>query len=372
MMVRSIVIPILAAAGVALAAYTAISSNQPIVPAQPVAQPAVSPFTSQVAGAGIVEASSQNVSIGTNVPGVVTQVHVNVGDRVEAGAALFTIDERSTRSELAVAQAQLAQARAALAQARAALARDQASPRPEDLPPAQARVEEVKSQLADATAQLDNAERVKAVPGTISQEELDRRRWAVETARARVTTAEAELARIKAGTWGMQVDVSRAEVAAGEAQVVAGEARVAQVMTELERLTVRAPSAGQVLQVNVRAGEFAQAGVLSTPLMLFGSTSTLHVRVDVDENDAWRVRPQAKARASLRGNASLMTELTFVRIEPYVIPKRSLTGDSSERVDTRVLQVLYSFPSGTLPVYVGQQMDVFIEAPSTEGARASR
>jgi hypothetical protein len=55
--------------------------------------------------------------------------------------------------------------------------------------------------------------------------------------------------------------------------------------------------------------------------------------------------------------------LKFVRVEPYVIPKKSLTGDSTERVDTRVLQVLYSFNRGALPVYVGQQMDVFIEAP---------
>ena len=46
-----------------------------------------------------------------------------------------------------------------------------------------------------------------------------------------------------------------------------------------------------------------------------------------------------------------------------MLPKKSLTGDSAERVDTRVLQVLYSFDPKSLPVYVGQQMDVFIEAP---------
>jgi hypothetical protein len=54
--------------------------------------------------------------------------------------------------------------------------------------------------------------------------------------------------------------------------------------------------------------------------------------------------------------------LQFVRFEPYVVPKKSLTGDSTERVDTRVLQVLYSFNRDTLPLYVGQQMDVFIAA----------
>ena len=54
--------------------------------------------------------------------------------------------------------------------------------------------------------------------------------------------------------------------------------------------------------------------------------------------------------------------MKFYRVEPYVVPKKSLTGESTERVDTRVLQVLYSFSTDDLPVYVGQQMDVFIEA----------
>jgi hypothetical protein len=97
----------------------------------------------------------------------------------------------------------------------------------------------------------------------------------------------------------------------------------------------------------------------------------MHVRVDVDENDAWRIRPDAAAEASLRGNSSLKTPLTFVRIEPYVIPKRSLTGESTERVDTRVLQIIYSFDPSTIPVYVGQQMDVSIQAPPPGTTSAS-
>jgi hypothetical protein len=68
----------------------------------------------------------------------------------------------------------------------------------------------------------------------------------------------------------------------------------------------------------------------------------------------------------MRGNRELQTPAQFVRFEPYVVPKRSLTGDTTERVDTRVLQVLYRFNRGDLPVYVGQQMDVFIEAPPIE------
>ena len=95
------------------------------------------------------------------------------------------------------------------------------------------------------------------------------------------------------------------------------------------------------------------------------------MRVDVDEHDAWRIKEGAPAKASVRGNAALATTLQFVRFEPYVVPKRSLTGDSNERVDTRVLQVVYSFDPKTLQIYVGQQMDVFIEgAPGVASAGA--
>jgi HlyD family secretion protein len=84
--------------------------------------------------------------------------------------------------------------------------------------------------------------------------------------------------------------------------------------------------------------------------------------VDVEEHEAWRVRPEAGATAAVRGNANLETPLTFVRFEPFVVPKKSLTGDSTERVDTRVLQVIYRIEDQNVPLFVGQQMDVFIDA----------
>lgn len=90
---------------------------------------------------------------------------------------------------------------------------------------------------------------------------------------------------------------------------------------------------------------------------------TLGTIVDVDENDAWRVKPGATAVAFARGNRDIKTPIQCFRVEPYVVPRKSLTGDNAERVDTRVLPLIYSFQRGDMPVYIGQQMDVFIEAP---------
>ena len=95
--------------------------------------------------------------------------------------------------------------------------------------------------------------------------------------------------------------------------------------------------------------------------MLLGETDQLQVRADIDEVNAPLVVPQARGTASVKSLADRKIPLTFVRIEPYVIPKKSLTGENTERVDTRVLQVIYRFERPPFPVYAGQQVDVFIE-----------
>ena len=152
-----------------------------------------------------------------------------------------------------------------------------------------------------------------------------------------------------------------------KATVQQAQSSVAAIRTTLDRLIVRSPLDGEVLQINIRAGEFAQAGALTTPLMLVGNLEKLHVRVDIDENDAWRFDKKSKAIAYLRGNRDFKVELELAYLEPFVIPKKSLTGDSTERVDTRVLQALYSFDRKSLPLYIGQQMDVFIETQAVTG-----
>jgi len=91
-----------------------------------------------------------------------------------------------------------------------------------------------------------------------------------------------------------------------------------------------------VIQVNIRAGEFA-ASSPKAPAIIVGETGRLQVRADVDEQNATRIRPGQRAVAFLKGDREVAIPLEFVRIEPFVIPKVSLTGASTERVDTRVL-----------------------------------
>lgn len=191
--------------------------------------------------------------------------------------------------------------------------------------------------------------------------------------RAEVKLREAELQRSQRKHDRLAKMVASAAVAREDIETSVDDLLVAKatvekarsVLTEteqkLERFTVRAPITGTILQVNIRAGEHTTPGGNNAPIVL-GSTEELQIRVDVDEQLAPRVRPGAKAIAYRKGETQNAIPLTFVRIEPYIVPKRSLTGSSSERVDTRVLPVIFSFINkADRKTYVGQQVDVFIE-----------
>ncbi|MDI6800876.1 MAG: efflux RND transporter periplasmic adaptor subunit [Thermodesulfovibrionales bacterium] len=348
-MIRKYLLPVIAVIGAVFAVYSVFSSSKPAPVPPPVVQPAQAPFKSYIAGAGITEASTENIAVSTNLSGVIKKVFVTVGARVKQGYPLFTLDDRELLAERSVRLS-------ALQNAKERLSKLVSLPRPEDIPPAEARVKEAETSLSEMKHHLQLAECVTD-RRAISVEELARRRYAVQTAEAKLAEVNAQLALLKAGAWKPDVEIAKADISNTEAQVKAIE-------TAIERLTVLAPINGEILQINLRSGEYAQTGVLQKPLMLIGNLDRLHVRVDVDENDAWRFRKDASAIAFVRGNREMKTPIKYERTEPYVIPKKSLTGDSTERVDTRVMQVVYSFERSQLPVYVGQLMDVFIEAPS--------
>jgi HlyD family secretion protein len=339
-------LPIFAALALTFAVFKIVHSQPVHARFTPPAAPPSAVYTSQVGAVGLVEAESENIAISLPVPGLVTRVDVKAGERVRKGARLFSLDDRDLQAELALRTSSLALAETKLEK----LAM---SPRPEDLPPAEAKVREEEQLYEDAAVQLKLIESVRD-KRAIRDEDLQRRRLAVKAAEARLDGAKAEVARLKAGTWKPDLDIARAEVAEAGRQVERVEA-------DLARLVVTAPIDGEILQCKVHAGEYAQAGLLAQPLILMGATARLNVRADIDEQDAWRVKAGATASGTVRGNTAERLPLRFVRVEPYVIPKRNLTGDSTERVDTRILQMIFALDKGA-QVYAGQQLDVFIDA----------
>lgn len=313
------ILPILAVVGLVVATLYTIGSLPDRSTSEPENQPPKAAGAladaPRVSGSGIVEPASEVIDIGSALSGLVTDVRVAPGDRVEKGQVLFLVDDRAARAALAEANAAIREARAAIAEAQTA--RDTA-----------------RQQLALYESLSD--------PAAVSRSEVIR-----AEGEARAASSRLELAR---------------------ARLNAAQARAGSAQTELNRLTVRAPIAGEILAVNIRPGEFvATQGGNGQPFIQMGETNPLHVRVDIDENEAVRVKLGAPATISPRGAAEIRVEASFVRVEPQVVPKRSLTNSAAERVDVRVLQVIYALPqSKEAEVFrVGQQIDAFVAADAS-------
>ncbi len=357
------VLPTLAMAMLAFAIIHVVRAQQTTPKPAPPVEPARTPFGNTVAGAGIAEAKTENIAIGSPLPGVVLEVFVPVeavGKHVQKDEPLFRVDDRTLKAQLRLNEAQLKAAEAQLAKL-------EAQPRPEELPPSEAQVA-----VAEATERQQrdvHARDQKIQFGAVSEEDRVVHEQTWRLAQAQLTYARANLALLKAGAWKPDIDIARAAVEQARAQVE-------MTRTDLERTVVRAPVEGDVLQVNVRPGEYVGTPP-SQALVVLGNVHQLYVRVDIDEHDIPRFRKGAPAFANPRGSPQLKYPLTFVRVEPYVIPKKSLTGDNTERVDTRVLQVIYALDVSDKPIYVGQQLDVFInvgdqkrDKSGSQGARS--
>lgn len=157
-----------------------------------------------------------------------------------------------------------------------------------------------------------------------------------------------------------EIQTKSHDVKVAQAQLKAAQAQVEQAKRLIDRLIVKAPIQGVVLQNNIRVGEYILNS--AAPAIVLGNLDRLQVRADIDEQNASYMVASLKATGFPKNNTSLAIPLSFERIEPFVIPKKSLTGASDERVDTRVLQVIYSFEKPAhFPLYVGQQVDIFIE-----------
>jgi multidrug resistance efflux pump len=319
------ILPVIAVIGLAIAAFLIWRG----LPDRQLEEPEETPARAtgalanapRVAGAGVVEPSSEVIDLGTALSGLVSAVLVRPGDYVSKGQPLFRVDERDVRARLLEADAGIREAAAAITEARAA--------------------------ESAAGRQLSLYRGIND-PAAVSRSEVIRAEGDASVARGRRQLAEARLA--------------------------AAQAARNRAVVELSRLTVAAPISGEILRVDVRPGEFVQAGQQgssSTPYIQMGETRPLHVRVDIDEDEATRVALGSQAVVSPRGAADRQVRARFVRAEPQVVPKRSLTNSAAERVDVRVLQLIYELPPTDALFRVGQQVDAFIAARPAPAQRTA-
>ena len=334
-----------------VSAYVPASGKKPPPPAF---HPAQNPYAHGIFATGIVESyqpNGSNINIFPEVPGTVTKILVSEGARWPKGTPLVQLEDSVQK---ATVQQQKAQAEAALAM----LKELKAQPRPENLRVSKAQVDYAAANLQTARDSLAKVQQSFALnPKSVSKDQLDQALNTFKAAKANLEVARKQYELTKAGAWVYDIQNQQHQYEALTKTYASG-------MALLAKYTLRAPADGIVLAVNAAVGGFANStGAYGTytqgydpPVVMGLPQDFLAVRTYIDEILVPRMLSPGETRAEMqvRGTATRIP-LTFDHIQPYTTPKIELSNQRTERVDVRVLPVLFRFapPKRALRVFTG-------------------
>ena len=270
--------------------------------------------------------------------GVISNVLVKVNDKVFAGEPLIRLADSEAQARLATAEAQVGFRKRARNEENAP-ARAAARRRAEDA------VADADKAVAEAQAGLDKAA-VERRGGQGSDADLEAARTALSRAQDRLKQQKAELRRIEA-----DANTPLPSFAEGQLGVARGE--MASAAAAIDKLTIRAPIAGTVLQVNAKAGELASPSS-TRPLVLLGDVSALRVRAELDERDFGEIKlgqPVVVRADAFRGR-EFAGKVAF--IAPIVEQGRINSRGQRNVTDVDVVEVLVDLAQ-TDPLAVGHE-----------------
>ncbi|WP_268885690.1 HlyD family secretion protein [Fundidesulfovibrio magnetotacticus] len=296
-----------------------------------------------VAAAGRVEPASEEMRLGFDIPGRISEMLVEEGDRVSRGQPLARLADADI-------QARLEQARADVASAEASLDKVVAGARAMERVEAAAVLREASSVAANARRESERRSDLVA-RGVISREEADRAEKDFLVARQREEQARQRFHLVN--------DPSRAEdVRKAEAEHARAVAQLEEARAYVEKALIRAPLDGVVLRKHRRAGEMVSTN-FDSPVVTVGDVTVLRVRADVDEKDVDKVRVGQRAYAVADAYGDRRFEGRVIRVARMLGRKNVRTDDPAERLDTKILETLVEFAPGE-EIPVGMRMDVFI------------
>lgn len=354
---------VLSALGAATGIVAAILYARQSPPLPPVFQPAANPYAQGIYANGIIESDQQsgaNLNLYPEVSGRVVRIAVREGQTVKRGDALIEIEDSVQR---ALAAQQKAQADAAEAQLAALIAQ----PRKETLEVTRAQVGAAQANLKTVQDQLDKLQiAYKLNPKAVSRDALDNAINAERVARGNLAVAQRQFELTRAGAWAYDIRNQEKQRDALQKAAAASAAL-------LDKYVVRAPVDGVVMSINTAVGAYVSPqGTYDSytqgnaPLAVMGSgQGKLAVRVYLDEILVTRLPAgKVEARMTLRGT-DISVPLEYVRVQPYVTPKIQLSDQRTERVDVRVLPLVFRFDRpANVAVYPGQLVDVYLKGAS--------
>jgi HlyD family secretion protein len=350
---------ILGLVGGLISAYVYGIRGKPLPPAF---NPAQNPYAKGIYANGIIESyqsNGANINIYPEVPGTVTQILVKEGDKVNEATQLLLIDDSVQK---ATVEQQKAQAEAALAMLREL----KAQPRSEVLRVSKAQVDYAAAQLRTSLDTMVKLRKSTSMdPKSVSKDQLDTAENTVKANQANLGVARRQYELTKAGAWIYDIQNQQHLYEALSKTYASGAALLA-------KYTIRAPVDGVVLAINAAVGSFVSPqGIYDTytqgsdPVMVmsYSQQPYLEVRCYIDEILIPRMPPPSKMNAQMliRGTTDRIP-LEFERIQPYASPKIELSDQRTERVDVRVLPVLFRFkPPKDMNIYPGQLVDIYVE-----------
>lgn len=329
-------------------------------PPPPAFNPASNPYGKGIYSNGIIESSQlngMNINIFPEVSGTITKILVTEGQSVRQGMPLIMIDDSIQRATTAQQKSQAEAARALLEELRA-------QPRKETIEVARAQVEYASAGLKNAQDQLDKQRKsFELEPKSVSRDALDNAENAVKVAKTNLEVVRRQYDLTKAGAWTYDIQNQERQYNALTQAYLASS-------NLLGKYIIKAPADGLVLSINSAVGSYISAqGAYDTytqgfdPVMVMGSAQEyMGVRCYIDEILVHRLPQSAKitAKMFIRGT-DINIPLEFVRVQPYVSPKIELSNQRTERVDVRVLPVLFRFAKPkNVTLYPGQLVDVYI------------
>jgi HlyD family secretion protein len=333
--------------------------QKPALP--PAFSPGSNPYPNGIFASGIIESdqsSGANVNVYPEVAGPVVQLLVSEGQVVTKGTTLLKVDDTVQRPTVEQFQSQSESALTSLEELRA-------QPRKETLDVAQAQAE---AAAANLKMTQDQYEKKKAAyemnPGSVSKEDLDTALNLATLSEANLKVARKQVVLLKAGAWEYDIRTQEHQVNALRMAYLASDALLA-------KYALKAPVDGVVLSINTALGSsVSPQGVYDTytqgfiPVVVMGSLQThLAVRCYIDEILVHRLPASAETKAIMRiRGTDLSIPLEYVRTTPYVSPKVQLSNQRTERVDVRVLPVIFRFVRPKdIALYPGQLVDVYVE-----------
>ena len=326
----------------------------------PVFNPAANPYSAGIYAEGIVESvqpSGANINMYPEVSGTVKQIFVHEGQSVPAGTPLLRIDDSIQR---ATVDQQQSQAQAALAM----LEELKAQPRRETLDIVSAQVQAAQASLKTAQDALHKQQTAYEInPGSISRDALDSAVNAEAVARSNLEVANKQYALTRAGAWVYDINNQQKQYNALGKAYAASSAL-------LQKYTLRAAHDGIVLSINTIPGAYiSPQGAYdpytqgTDPVVVLGDSDThLNIRCYIDEILISRLPPfsKIKAQMTIRGTDTHIP-LSFDRVQPIVSPKIELSNQRQERVDVRVLPIIFNLQRPTnINLYPGELVDVYI------------